>query len=51
MGRFSELFSEFGSKTEKIATFLAILELVRLQQVMTIQSDHFAEIYLQRKVA
>lgn len=49
--RFSELFSEFGSKTEKIATFLAILELVRLQQVMTIQSDHFAEIYLQRKVA
>ena len=49
--RFTELFSEFSSKTEKIATFLAILELVRLKEITTVQSDHLAEIYLQRQVA
>ena len=49
--RFTELFSEFSSKAEKIATFLAILELVRLKEITTVQSDHLAEIYLQRQVA
>ena len=49
--RFTELFSEFSSKTEKIATFLAILELVRLKEITTVQSEHLAEIYLQRQVA
>ena len=36
--RFDELFSEFASKLERIVTFLAILELIRLQRIVAVQS-------------
>ena len=32
--RFDELFAEFASKLERIVTFLAILELMRLQRIV-----------------
>jgi segregation and condensation protein A len=44
--RFDELFSEFASKLERIVTFLATLELIRLRRVVAIQSGHFDNIYL-----
>jgi segregation and condensation protein A len=42
--KFSELFEDATSRTEVVVTFLAMLELIRLKQVICVQSDHFAEI-------
>lgn len=42
--RFSELFNEAGSRGEIVATFLALLELVRLKQLLAMQSEVFGEI-------
>ena len=47
--RFDELFSEFTSKLERIVTFLAILELIRLQRIVAVQSGHFDNIYLVKR--
>ena len=47
--RFDELFSEFASKLERIVTFLAILELIRLQRIVAVQSGHFDSIYLVKR--
>ena len=47
--RFDELFSEFASKLERIVTFLAILELIRLQRIVAVQSGHFDNIYLVKR--
>ncbi|MBL7071132.1 MAG: segregation/condensation protein A [Candidatus Omnitrophica bacterium] len=41
---FSRLFSEAKSKLEIIATFLAVLELIRLKEILVIQQDPFSEI-------
>jgi segregation and condensation protein A len=42
--RFSELFGEIVSRVEIVVTFLALLELIRLNQVRAIQRDLFGEI-------
>ncbi|MCZ6677340.1 MAG: segregation/condensation protein A [Candidatus Poribacteria bacterium] len=47
--RFDELFSEFASKIERIVTFLAVLELARLQQIVAVQSGHFGDIYIVKR--
>ncbi len=43
---FNELFPEFASKIEQIVTFLAILELIRLQRIAAVQSAHLEDIYI-----
>ena len=43
---FNELFPEFASKIEQIVTFLAILELIRLQRIAAVQSGHLEDIYI-----
>ena len=47
--RFADLFSPFASKLERIVTFLAILELIRLGRVIAMQSGHFEDIYLVKR--
>ena len=42
--KFSELFEGATSRTEVVVTFLAMLELIRLRQIIAVQRDHFAEI-------
>ena len=42
--KFSELFDGVRSRGEVVATFLALLELVRLRQLMATQDDSFGEI-------
>ncbi|MGI9113572.1 MAG: segregation and condensation protein A [Chthoniobacterales bacterium] len=42
--KFSELFLHMASRVEIVVTFLALLELIRLKQVRTSQSDPFGEI-------
>ena len=42
--KFSELFESATSRTEVVVTFLAMLELIRLRQIVCVQSDSFAEI-------
>ena len=43
---FGKLFSEEAQKGEIIATFLALLELIRLQKVKIIQKSAFGSIYI-----
>jgi segregation and condensation protein A len=42
--KFSELFESATSRIEVVVTFLAMLELIRLKQIVCVQPDHFAEI-------
>lgn len=42
--RFSELFGEATSRSEVVVTFLALLELIRLRQLVALQPQPFAEI-------
>ena len=42
--KFSELFDGVRSRGEVVATFLALLELIRLKQLMATQDDLFGEI-------
>jgi segregation and condensation protein A len=42
--RFSELFSQIASRVEVVVTFLALLELIRLNQVRALQRKMFDEI-------
>ena len=42
--KFSELFEGATSRTEVVVTFLAMLELIRMKQIICVQPDHFAEI-------
>ena len=42
--KFSDLFENATSRTEVVVTFLAMLELIRLKQIICVQPDHFAEI-------
>jgi segregation and condensation protein A len=46
--KFSELFEGATSRTEVVVTFLAMLELIRLKQIVCVQPDHFAEIEITR---
>src|SRR5438477_226018 len=43
--RFSELFGQIVSRVEIVVTFLALLELIRLNQVRALQPKMFDEIY------
>ena len=45
---FSELFEGVTSRTEIVVTFLALLELIRLRQIIAAQSEAFGEIELRR---
>jgi segregation and condensation protein A len=45
---FSELFADATSRSEVICTFLALLELIRLKQLVCRQSDAFEEIEIGR---
>jgi segregation and condensation protein A len=42
--RFSDLFGAMASRVEVVVTFLALLELIRLQQVRALQSSLFEDI-------
>ena len=42
--RFGELFESASSRSEVICTFLALLELIRLKQLVCVQPEPFAEI-------
>ncbi|HET9417770.1 MAG TPA: segregation/condensation protein A [Chthoniobacterales bacterium] len=49
--RFSDLFSAVASRVEVVVTFLALLELIRLQQVHALQRNFFDEIEIAPAVA
>ena len=48
MIRFSSLFGSAKNKFEAITTFLALLELIRLREVVVRQEGHFGEIEIER---
>ena len=45
---FSELFAQAASRSEVVCTFLALLELIRMKQLICLQSEPFAEIEVTR---
>jgi segregation and condensation protein A len=49
--KFSELFLSANSRAEVICTFLALLELIRLKQLICVQSEDFGEIDITRATA
>lgn len=49
--RFSELFDAITSRAEIVVTFLALLELIRLKQLVAAQSTPFGEIQITRAPA
>ncbi len=49
--RFSELFEDAMSRSEVVCTFLALLELIRLKQLVCGQSSDFGEIEIRRRDA
>src|SRR6185503_6448519 len=46
--KFTELFASAASRTEVVVTFLALLELVRLKQLLLTQDGAFGEIELRK---
>ncbi|HUE36209.1 MAG TPA: segregation/condensation protein A [Candidatus Acidoferrum sp.] len=46
--KFSELFETAANRSEVVCTFLALLELIRLKQLVCIQSEAFSEIEIAR---
>jgi segregation and condensation protein A len=46
--KFSELFAAAANRAEVVCTFLALLELIRLKQLVCIQPEPFAEIEISR---
>src|SRR5437762_1763313 len=46
--RFSELFASATSRSEVVVTFLALLELIRLKQLIAVQPKDFGEIVISR---
>jgi segregation and condensation protein A len=46
MVKFHELFDNAATRAEIVATFLALLELIRLKQVQARQDAHFGEIII-----
>ena len=43
---FEDLFPLSASKLDRIVTFLAILELIRIGKIVTVQTNHFESIYI-----
>jgi segregation and condensation protein A len=48
--QFSELFAGVTSRSEVVVTFLALLELIRLKQLMAVQREPFGEIEICRAI-
>jgi len=46
--KFSELFAGVTSRSEVVVTFLALLELIRLKQLIALQTESFGEIAICR---
>ena len=46
--KFSELFESAANRAEVVCTFLALLELIRLKQLMCVQPEAFSEIEIAR---
>ena len=46
--KFSELFEDATSRTEVVVTFLAMLELIRLKQIICVQTGPFADIEISK---
>ena len=46
--KFSELFATAANRSEVVCTFLALLELIRLKQLMCLQTGAFEEIEIRR---
>jgi segregation and condensation protein A len=46
--KFSKLFAELTSRSEVVVTFLALLELIRLKQLVAVQREPFGEIEICR---
>ena len=46
--KFSELFADATSRSEVVVTFLALLELIRLKQIVAVQPKPFDEIEIRR---
>ena len=46
--KFSEFFTNATSRSEVVVTFLAMLELIRLKQIVAVQSEAFSEIEIRR---
>ena len=46
--RVSELFNKAKNKLEIIVTFLAVLELIRMKEIVALQSDMFEDIEIKR---
>ena len=46
--RFSALIKKLKTKLEVVVTFLAVLELIRMRQIIVIQNDLFGEMEIQR---
>ena len=49
--KFSELFADATSRSEVVATFLALLELIRLKQLAAVQREPFGDIEICRASA
>lgn len=47
---FDELFPLPASRADRIVTFLAILELIRIGKIVTVQTDHFESIYIVKQL-
>ena len=48
--RFEECFADAAGRAEIVVTFLAMLELIRLNQLRVRQENHFEEIWIERSV-
>ena len=46
--KFSALFASASSRSEVVATFLALLELIRLKQIVAVQAEDFGEIQIEK---
>ena len=46
--KFSTLFASASSRSEVVVTFLALLELIRLKQIVAVQTEHFGEIEIEK---
>jgi len=46
--KFSEFFTSATSRSEVVVTFLAMLELIRLKQIIAVQAEAFSEIEIRR---
>lgn len=47
--KFSNIYMETNSKIEKVVTFLAILELIRMKEIKVFQNNNFEEIFLEKE--